>query len=112
PAADGDARAAGDHGGGRMTNALEEAIRATYAGLIASNAEFCSCEQCRADVLTLALNHARPRYVTSNTLGAAVTRVALSQDASKGELAVIVYGAMRKVAEDPRHSSPPAAGMA
>jgi competence protein ComFB len=95
-----------------MTNALEEAIRTTYNGLIASNASFCACQQCRDDVMTLALNHARPRYVTSNTLGAAVTRVALSQDASKAELAVIVYGAMKKIAEDPRHSSPPAAGLA
>jgi len=91
-----------------MTNALEEAIRATYDGLAASHAEFCACQQCKDDVLTLALNHARPRYVTSNTLGAALTRVALSQDAAKAELAVIVFGAMRKVAEDPRHNAPPA----
>ena len=91
-----------------MTNALEEAVLAIYTSLAASNAEFCSCEQCRGDVMTLALNHARPRYVTSNTLGAAVTRVALSQDASKAELAVIVYSAMRKVAVEPRHLRPPA----
>ena len=86
-----------------MTNALEEAVRATYASLMRPGTEFCSCAQCSDDVITLALNHARPRYVTANSLGAAVTRVALSQDSAKAELAVLVYSAMRTVAEKPRH---------
>jgi competence protein ComFB len=87
-----------------VTDVLEESVRATYDNLRAAHAEFCSCERCQDDVMTLAMSHARPRYLSTTALGAAVTRVTLSQDAAKAELAVIVFGAMRKVAESPRHS--------
>ena len=87
-----------------MINALEELVRDTYEQLSATHKEFCSCAKCRDDVLTLAMNHARPRYVVGDPLGAAITRVALSQDSAKAEIAVIVYDAMRKVAGRPRNS--------
>ena len=87
-----------------MINALEELVRDTYEQLAATHREFCTCAQCRDDVLTLAMNQARPRYVVGDPLGAAVTRVALSQDSARAEIAVIVFDAMRKVAAKPRAS--------
>ena len=87
-----------------MVNALEELVRTTHEQLLKTHQEFCSCARCRDDVASFALNHARPRYVTGDSVGAAVTRVALEQDAAKAEIAVLVYDAMRKVAERPRHT--------
>ena len=86
-----------------MINALEEVIRSVYDSLRASNPEHCSCERCQDDVLTYALNQTRPRYVQSDGLGAAVTRVALATDAARTEITVIVFDAMRRVAANPRH---------
>lgn len=87
-----------------MVNALEETVRTVYASLLKAQPEFCSCERCQDDVITLALNHVKPRYVVGDPLGAAVTRVSLSQDAARAEIAVIVFDAMRRVAESPRHT--------
>lgn len=87
-----------------MLNALEEAVRATYDALRSADPAFCGCERCRADVMTLVLNQARPRYVVGDPLGAAVTRVALDRRQMRAELSVIVLDAMRRVAQTPHHS--------
>jgi competence protein ComFB len=86
-----------------MINALEEVIRSVYDSLHESNPGFCACERCQDDVLTLALNQTRPRYVQAEGIGAAVTRVALATDAARTEITVIVFDAMRRVAANPRH---------
>lgn len=86
-----------------MINALEEVIRSVYDSLREANPEYCACEKCQDDVLTLALNQTRPRYVQSEGVGAAVTRVALATDAARTEITVIVFDAMRRVAANPRH---------
>lgn len=86
-----------------MINALEEVIRDVYGSLRKENAGYCDCERCQDDVLTYALNQTRPRYVQSEGLGAAVTRVALATDAARTEITVVVFDAMRRVAANPRH---------
>ena len=86
-----------------MINALEEVIRSVYDSLRDSNPDYCSCERCQDDVLTYAMNQTRPRYVQAEGIGAAVTRVALSTDAARTEITVIVFDAMRRVAANPRH---------
>ncbi|MFL5577132.1 MAG: late competence development ComFB family protein [Gemmatimonadaceae bacterium] len=92
-----------------MINALEDVVRASYLELRDRAATYCRCQRCEDDVLTYAMNNLRPRYVGAAALGAAVTRVALEQDASKAEIAVVVLDAMRKVARRPRHDGPDAA---
>lgn len=86
-----------------MINALEEAVREAYEAVRPSEPSFCGCSRCREDVLTMALNKARPRYMVGDPLGAAVTRVALGQRELRAEIAVIVLEAMRRVADAPRH---------
>jgi competence protein ComFB len=88
-----------------MENAIQEVIAEVYSDLLRMHAGFCSCERCKDDVLTMALNQARPRYVVGDPMGAAVTRVALSTDQIQAEIAVLVFDAMRKVAQTPRHTS-------
>jgi hypothetical protein len=93
-----------------MINALEEAVRAVHRALLRDHVEFCACPRCADDVAMLALNQAKPRYVDS-AIGAAVTRVALSQDGAKAEIAVVVLDAMRRIAAHPRHDEESSAGM-
>jgi competence protein ComFB len=88
-----------------VINALEEAIRASYESLRPLHPELCSCDRCRDDVLTFALNQARPRYIVGDALGSAVTRVTLSKDQAQAEVAVIVLEAMQKVARTPHHNA-------
>ena len=89
-----------------MQNVLEEEVRTIYAELRGTHgAGKCDCEQCQDDVISLVLNHARPRYVVTarRSLGAAVTRVALSQESARAELTVLILDAMSKVAKNPLH---------
>jgi hypothetical protein len=87
-----------------MKNALEEVI-GTLADQIRtkSGEEYCACTDCKDDVITATLNKARPRYVSGGTIGAAVTRVNLSSDQARAELAVLVLEAMKRVKVNPRH---------
>jgi competence protein ComFB len=86
-----------------MKNALEETVNAVYGELLQKHAaDFCSCAQCRDDVIVHALNHARPRYI-GTPIGAAVTRVNLSHNQARAEIAVLVYDAMKRVHANPRH---------
>lgn len=87
-----------------MKNALEGPLRSLYADLRESNPQFCACPQCQDDVMALALNNTRPRYVSGNPpLGEVVTGVQLSHDQARAELTVLLYDAMRRVAASPRH---------
>ncbi|MBK6487910.1 MAG: late competence development ComFB family protein [Gemmatimonadetes bacterium] len=86
-----------------MHNALEEVMGEVFDQVASGRARFCDCPQCRDDVITLALNQARPRYVSRSLIGSAVTRVALSHEQARAELAVVVLDAMRRVAARPRH---------
>jgi len=87
-----------------MKNALENAVRSIHRELMVKHPEFCTCERCEDDVLALALNQTKPRYVSENSsLGTVVTGVHLSYDQLRAELTVLVFEAMRRVAASPRH---------
>lgn len=87
-----------------MRNALEGAVKSIHRELMKRHPEFCSCPRCEDDVLALALNQTKPRYVSENaTLGNVVTGVHLSYDQLRAELTVLVFDAMRRVASSPRH---------
>ena len=86
-----------------MENVLEGEIRVLYDGLRRKHAQFCDCARCQSDVITLALNNIRPRYVSGQVLGGAVTRVSLADTGERAAVLVIVYDAMRQVAQRPKH---------
>ena len=89
-----------------MKNALEAAVRSIHRELRTRCPEFCACAQCEDDVLACALNQVKPRYVSENSsLGSVVTGVHLSYDQMRAELTVVVFDAMRRVANSPRHTS-------
>ena len=86
-----------------MKNVLEELVLEVYGQLRTRQSEFCSCLRCHDDVIAHALNKARPRYVGGSPIGAAVTRVSLAGDSARAEIAVLVFDAMRRVNQNPRH---------
>ena len=88
-----------------MKNALEEIVDEVFETLRGRDARFCSCAQCRDDVVTHTLNNARPRYISGSLIGSAVTRVALSHEQARAEMAVLVLDAMRRVSANPRHAT-------
>ena len=85
-----------------MRSPLERVVRETHEKLTDLHAEFCSCEQCADDVVALVMNQTRPRYTTTG-LGWAVEAADLETDQVRAELSVLVFDAMHRVAEQPRH---------
>lgn len=85
-----------------MRTPLERVVRELHATLVAQHAEFCACEQCTDDVAAMVMNQTRPRYTTTG-LGWAVEAASLDTDQARAELSVLVFDAMRRVAEQPRH---------
>ncbi|MCC6319202.1 MAG: late competence development ComFB family protein [Gemmatimonadaceae bacterium] len=86
-----------------MKNAIEEIADEVFQQLRERHADFCSCPQCRDDVITRALNQLRPRYISGSPIGSAVTRVALSQRQARAEMSVVMLEAMQVVRTNPRH---------
>jgi competence protein ComFB len=86
-----------------MRSPLERAVREVHAKLTETHTEFCSCEQCADDVVALVMNQTRPRYTTTG-LGWAIEAADLDTDQVRAELSVLVFDAMHRVAEEPRHA--------
>jgi competence protein ComFB len=91
-----------------MKSPLERAVRELHAALAETHPEFCACAQCADDVAALVMNQTRPRYTTTG-LGWAVENANLDSDQTRAELSVLVFDAMRRVAEEPRHEPTPRA---
>ena len=91
-----------------MKNLLEGTIASVYSDLRSQNSGFCSCENCRTDVMAHALNAARPRYGGGADVGHALITLELQRDQTRATIAVLVLDAMRKVAASPRHDRPKA----
>jgi competence protein ComFB len=89
-----------------MKNLLEGTIASTYADVRAQNPEFCDCENCRTDVMAMALNAVRPRYGGGADVGHALMALDLQKDQTRATIAVLVLDAMRRVAASPRHIEP------
>jgi competence protein ComFB len=87
-----------------MKSPLERVVRELHANLTELHPEFCSCEQCADDVVALVMNQTRPRYTTTG-LGWAVEAADLETDQVRAELSVLVFDAMHRVAEQPRHGA-------
>jgi competence protein ComFB len=89
-----------------MKNALESTVLLIHKQLVRKHAGFCSCAHCSADVVALALNKIKPRYVSQfSPIGEIVTDVQMTYDQHRAELTVLVFDAMRVVATRPRHAA-------
>ena len=86
-----------------MKSPLERAVREVHQKLAQLHPEFCSCSRCADDVAAMVMNQTRPRYTTTG-LGWAVENADLDSDQARAELSVLVFEAMRRVAEQPRHT--------
>jgi competence protein ComFB len=86
-----------------MRSPLERVVREVHVKLTEAHAEFCSCEQCADDVVALVMNQTKPRYTTTG-LGWAIEAADLDTDQVRAELSVLVFEAMHRVAEEPRHA--------
>ena len=90
-----------------MKNLIEDAITSAYETVRSRTPSFCGCQKCQDDVISLALNHTKPRYSTGNPpRGAVLTRLELQSEQGQAQLISVVHDAMMHVIANPRHTPP------
>ena len=83
-------------------NVMESVVETTYEQM-KDSLGICSCEQCRNDVIALALNYLPPRYV-STASGELYSKVSNSLNPqSNADVRKAVAQAAEQVRRNPRH---------
>lgn len=87
-----------------LTNFMEHVVTDYVDEVLAEENEFCDCPQCRLDVIAIALNDVKPKYVVT-TKGYAYARMGELQAQFKADTIVAVSRAMKIVKAHPRHEA-------
>jgi competence protein ComFB len=92
-----------------LKNYMEEAVKDVLDRLI-EHPELtrgvtmpCTCDQCRLDVVALALNHLPPKYIVAPR-GEIFTRVDLLNQQAEADIIRSLVDAIKIVSKRPRHS--------
>ncbi|MVB09412.1 Late competence development protein ComFB [Caprobacter fermentans] len=62
----------------------------------------CKCDQCRADIISYALNRLSPKYVSTD-IGRAYVKLDTMSSQFEVDLLAALYEAAEKVKKNPRH---------
>lgn len=82
--------------------AVSEVFDEVLAQLRKKNPDLCGCERCREDVMAVALNRLRPRYVASDK-GEVLTQAVYSRVGGKAEVIASLVQGFELVSKNPRH---------
>jgi competence protein ComFB len=87
-----------------LTNFMEHVVTDYVDEVLAEENEFCDCPRCRLDVIAIALNDVKPKYVVT-TKGYAYARMGELQAQFKADTIVAVSRALKIVKAHPRHEA-------
>lgn len=85
-----------------LRNTTEEDVEEMLNSLLPGMPEVCSCEICRLDMATYALNRLKPNYVRSDK-GALFHKVNVSSHQAKTDILSTVVSAINTIAQHPNH---------
>ena len=85
-----------------LTNYMEDVVTSYVDEVIANDPDFCDCPRCRLDVIAIALNDVKPKYVVT-TKGYAYARMGELQAQFKADTIVAVSRAIKIVKAHARH---------
>jgi competence protein ComFB len=85
-----------------LINFMEDVVSSYVDEVIESDGGFCGCPRCRLDVIAIALNDVKPKYVVT-TKGYAYARMGELQAQFRTDTIVAVTKAINVVRENPRH---------
>ena len=85
-----------------LRNITEEDVEEQLNRLLPTMPNVCSCNQCRLDMATYALNRLKPNYIRSDK-GALFHKVNTSSQQSKTEILETVVNAINTISSHPNH---------
>lgn len=86
----------------KLKNVMEDLVSEYADEAIAGDPNFCKCQRCRLDVVAIALNDLKPKYVVTRK-GYAYAKVSELQAQFRTDIIVAVNKAMSQVRNSPRH---------
>lgn len=86
-----------------IRNYLEEAVSSYLSEALQDDTEFCKCDKCRLDVMALALNDLKPKYVVTDK-GYVFVKASELEAQFRADTVIAVRKAMKIVKENPRHA--------
>lgn len=84
-----------------ISNVTEDLVQQKLDEII-DTLDCCQCEQCRADILSYALNRLAPKYVSTD-IGRAYAKLDSMSSQFEIDLLTVLYEAAEKVKKNPRH---------
>lgn len=85
-----------------LVNFMEDVVSSYVDEVLGTDEAVCGCPRCRLDIIALALNDVKPKYVVT-TKGYAYARMGELQAQFKADTIVAVTRALKMVREHPRH---------
>ena len=85
-----------------LKNIMEDDVEYQLNNLLPTMPDICSCEICRLDMATYALNRLKPNYVRTDT-GALFHKLNTSSTQAKTEILTAVVTAINIIGSHPHH---------
>lgn len=86
-----------------LKNMMEDNVERTLDKLLPTMPHICSCNDCRLDMATYALNRLHPKYGRTNT-GAIFHRFDTSSAQAEAEILTVVLSAIELIGSHPHHA--------
>ena len=85
-----------------LKNIMEDAVEYQLNKLLPTMPEVCSCDNCKLDMMSYALNRLSPQYVRTDT-GALFQKLNNYQPQAEVEILTTVMSAINKSGSHPQH---------
>lgn len=86
----------------KLHNIMEDKVADITKRLMKGDQDYCTCSRCKLDVIALALNEVKPKYVVTDK-GELYGRANLMTNQSDADIIKEVTKAIEIVRESPRH---------
>lgn len=85
-----------------LKNVMEDAVEFQLNRILPTMPDICSCEICRLDMASFALNRLSPQYVRTDT-GALIQKLNNSSQQAEVEVLSTVMSAINIISQHPKH---------
>lgn len=83
-------------------NYMEQIVQEGLNQLLNERTDICTCEQCKTEMITYALNNLPPKYVSSHK-GEIYTKVDEMNTQLNADILKVLVKAVNQISENPRH---------
>lgn len=84
-------------------NYMEQIVQQGLDDLLEERTDICTCDQCRTEMITYALNNLPPKYVSSHK-GEVYTKVDEMNAQQNADIFKVLIKAVNQISANPRHS--------